>query len=575
MSVIRPSSAVVAAQRMQMGVIARAGQENAILTAVRKQMEALEDKLSSQITRAGQQGDKLRDAGFTRFDNKLSTIEANQPRLDRRTAELAGNLRGLSDEMQCQIRRIDQTDSRLWEWRHQLEEELRTKLTQIETNYDQIASTVRVGKSTSEDMYKKYNQRILKLETMMEERVAAAEDTNQSIVQLHTRLTEVEDAECERARHTAVGLHGGELVLGSDAGRQLEVVTNPADRLTIAAIEAQLTDTVNKMEALQAENHELLTRVESQEERYKTLRTMQDAKDEQYRSLGDRLEKENWDLRLKEISSKFQDLEKNRVVHAEQLEIMEAKIHGTHQSHEELGNALRRLQERSSDALALMAAGDLDVGSPVSISPYAVGHGGMDHGAMDECMSRLKDSEERIDSVHREIQMLRSDSQVGSHVGALVSTLKDIAPKVISHDTALKELQDIAPKVGDHAALISQIHEEVAPKLERHASILKEVQEDYPLKMSAYEADIKKLQEDMGTGLDLSASQYTAAGKSMEAIEIRIGRLESEVSRLVEEVEGGEYGEAVGTIAEDGEDEQDAEEVAPNFRKQRRASSTE
>lgn len=44
-------------------------------------------------------------------------------------------------------------------------------------------------------------------------------------------------------------------------------------------------------------------------------------------------------------------------------------------------------------------------------------------------------------------------------------------------------------------------------------------------------------------------SQYKAVGMSMEAIEARFGRLETEVSRLVDEVEGGEYPVAVGALS--------------------------
>ncbi|CAK0885568.1 unnamed protein product, partial [Prorocentrum cordatum] len=69
----------------------KAAHESAILSAVKQQMDALEDRLCSQIVRAQQQGDRVRDAAFSRVESKVATTEAAQPRVDRRLAELNGN----------------------------------------------------------------------------------------------------------------------------------------------------------------------------------------------------------------------------------------------------------------------------------------------------------------------------------------------------------------------------------------------------------------------------------------------------------------------------------------------------
>merc|ERR1719210_2802598 len=263
---------------------------------------------------------------------------------------------------------------------------------------------------------------------------------------------------------------------------------------------------------------------------------MQDTTNEQVRSLGDRLEKEKWDLKLNDYQTRLQEMDKRWVSHSQQLEIMSQKINGQSQAHDELGNTMRRLQERSADALALMAAGDLDACG--TVSPYAAASSGLD-----EHTNRLKETEDRLETVNQELQMMRSDHAVGSHVAALVNTLEEVAPKVLNHE-----------------AVVKQVEEEITPKLASAASNIQKLQDET---------------EKSRGGLNLLETQYKATGKSMEAIEARVGKLESDVIRLVDEVEGGEYGEAVGTIAEDGEDEQDAEDLVPNFRKQRRASGTE
>mmetsp|Transcript_50350 Transcript_50350/g.126820 ORF Transcript_50350/g.126820 Transcript_50350/m.126820 type:complete len:523 (+) Transcript_50350:74-1642(+) len=492
------AATIVSAQRAQMGVVAKAGQENAILTAVRKQMELLEDKLTGQIARVQQQGEKLRDAAFTRYDTKLVTVETHQPKLDRRLAELSGNLRGLSDEMQCQIRRIDQSDSRLWEWRHQIEEEIKRRLGEMEKNYQEVSSTVRVMKTTGDDVLKKYNQRLLKLESQMEECVVSKEDTNESIMQLHTRLTDVEGTSCERARDLAICLNpevsAGAAPVTSDA-------RDASDRVLLTSLDAKVHDLTLKMEALQSESNEFLSRVESQEERFKSLRTSADAKDEQFRQIGDRLEREDWEGRLNQIMSRIQGLDQSGVDQKEELQIMQNKLNESEQAHEELGNAVRRLQERGIAALAEMK---LDESGELQAAV-----GGEE---VAECTARLKECEDRVDALFCDVQSLRADQELGSRVATVVSSLKDIAPKVIAQDRQMKQLQ-----------------------------------------------------EDL-TSMNVGTSRHK---ETMDSLDVRVGRLEIEVERLVSEVEG--VCEPVATIPEEEEVQEgeadDSNDLPEGFRK--------
>merc|ERR1740121_2274408 len=151
--------------------VAKAAQESAILTAVRRQMESMEEKLGGQIVRVQQQGDRLRDAAFSRVDSKMGSMEALQPKFDRKLAELSGNYKGLSDEMQAQIRRIDQMDTRLWEWRHTVEEEVRTKFAEVEQSHQHINSAIRLANATNEDSMKRITSRLRRLEGLVEERL--------------------------------------------------------------------------------------------------------------------------------------------------------------------------------------------------------------------------------------------------------------------------------------------------------------------------------------------------------------------------------------------------------------------
>ena len=113
--------------RTVVNAAARASYESALLAAVRRQIETFEEKVEKQISKLQVQGDKGKDASLARLEEKVSAAEGLQPRVERRLAELSGNFKGLSDEMQAQIRRVDLLDDRRWEWRHQVEDEMQKK----------------------------------------------------------------------------------------------------------------------------------------------------------------------------------------------------------------------------------------------------------------------------------------------------------------------------------------------------------------------------------------------------------------------------------------------------------------
>merc|ERR1712003_380020 len=100
-----------------------------------------------------------------------NNIEMMQPKMDRRLAELSGNYKGLSDETQTQIRRIDQIDTRLWELRHSLEEEIHTKWVEIEQQQQQAASSIRLAAATNDDAVKRSNARMARLEKLIDEKI--------------------------------------------------------------------------------------------------------------------------------------------------------------------------------------------------------------------------------------------------------------------------------------------------------------------------------------------------------------------------------------------------------------------
>ena len=92
------------------------------MQCVKKQMDALEEKVGGQMSRLKEGHERLKEVHLARLEEKVTAAEGTQPRLERRLAEMSGGFQGISDEQQNQIRRVDAMDERWREWRRSLEE---------------------------------------------------------------------------------------------------------------------------------------------------------------------------------------------------------------------------------------------------------------------------------------------------------------------------------------------------------------------------------------------------------------------------------------------------------------------
>ncbi|CAK8993685.1 Hypothetical protein (Fragment), partial [Durusdinium trenchii] len=155
-----------------------------------QKLEATEEKLSQQIHQVQQQNETLRDEA-----SRAKLCGAEATRFDRRLAELAGSYQGLSSEMELQMRRVEQMDDRLRTWKQELEEAMQKKFADLEQRCQQMESLARLSSSSSEDIISRLSRRLLRVESWIDERTAVAEDVNQSLVNLHARVSQMEDAE--------------------------------------------------------------------------------------------------------------------------------------------------------------------------------------------------------------------------------------------------------------------------------------------------------------------------------------------------------------------------------------------
>lgn len=442
----------------------------------------MEEKLGGQIVRVQQQGDRLRDAAFSRVDAKMGTMETLQPKFDRKLAELSGNYKGLSDEMQAQIRRIDQMDTRLWEWRHQVEDEVRTKFAEVEQSHQQINSAIRLANATSEDSLKRITSRVRRLEGLVEERLTYSDETNQNLAALDSRLQEIESARIQEltlgtsdSANTAMVLHS-----------QTSTVEMGSNIPSLAAVEARLQEAFRKIELSSKESQEMQTRVEAQEERLRSLRTSMESKEEHFRN--SKFDRQDWETKSKELHVLVQDLEKQRVSHSEMLEVFQRRFEQHDKSNEEVGEQIRKLQERSYYNLAepvpeiCESRNELD-GTAASVAEL---DNTVATRGLEDCAERLKAAEERLDVVHNELQGVRSDTELFPRVTVLIESLKQIAPKVMDQEVCVRELHE---KVGH---------------------------------------------------LEARSAMMAEPGQPNDALALRVGRLETDMGRLKLEIEGAE-----------------------------------
>lgn len=221
---------------------------------------------------------------------------------------------------------------------------------------------------------------------------------------LHGRITDLEE---QRTRDAA-----------------LEVSPIPCPEPS-GLLEAQLSSMQQKVEHLQQESHDVRSRMEAQEERWRSLRTLYEAKDEQYRALGDRVERENWEGRFREVSSRLQDLDSFRQEQLERLQIVEQRL----------------AMDFSAEVL-----GPETKSSPGPSSTVQ---------EVNDILPHIEELSSRITAMSVQLDTVKAEQDLAPRVSALVAQLKDVAPKVIAHEGSLKAVQE---QVTAHDNSLTAIH---------------------------------------------------------------------------------------------------------------------
>lgn len=99
----------------------------------------LEEKMMRQVLRLQEQSERFMDIMMHPLEAKVAALEGRQPVIDCSIAELRGNLKGIQESMEIQVRRSDQSETRMCHWRKTLEEELHSRMSEGPAPSDMVS----------------------------------------------------------------------------------------------------------------------------------------------------------------------------------------------------------------------------------------------------------------------------------------------------------------------------------------------------------------------------------------------------------------------------------------------------
>ncbi|CAK8997969.1 unnamed protein product [Durusdinium trenchii] len=99
--------------------------------AARRELDLLEEKMMRQVLRLQEQSERFMDIMMHPLEAKVAALEGRQPVIDCSIAELRGNLKGIQDSIELQVRRSDQNETRMCKWRKTLEEQMHARVGEV------------------------------------------------------------------------------------------------------------------------------------------------------------------------------------------------------------------------------------------------------------------------------------------------------------------------------------------------------------------------------------------------------------------------------------------------------------
>ncbi|CAE7712860.1 unnamed protein product, partial [Symbiodinium sp. KB8] len=209
-------------------------------------MELLEEKLMRQVLRLQEQSERFMDIMMHPLEAKVAAMEGRQPVTDCSIAELRGNLRGLQESLEMQVRRAEQTETRLSKWRKSVEEDLQQKQEEMKRKFSEaVSNSDVVSRNELLELAKLLKQELRKVvdETLKDEKLATQQDLATMTASMRRELASVEKIAAGAAAQKALGQQ--------ELANAAEAVRAEMKTLTERAV-AEETLTMEKFAALDA-----------------------------------------------------------------------------------------------------------------------------------------------------------------------------------------------------------------------------------------------------------------------------------------------------------------------------------
>jgi len=119
------------------------------------------------------------EASIEKAEQRVSSQVDAQRKLEQKIAEVRGGLTGLSEEVQPLMKRIEQADTRFWDFRRSLEDEVRSNLSYLMTEQQSTSEKLRALREEATASQQQQQQsaeepRLKRLEEALAELAAAA-----------------------------------------------------------------------------------------------------------------------------------------------------------------------------------------------------------------------------------------------------------------------------------------------------------------------------------------------------------------------------------------------------------------
>ncbi|CAJ1369262.1 unnamed protein product [Effrenium voratum] len=169
----------------------------------------------------------------------------------------------------------------------------------------------------------------------------------------------------------------------------------------------------------------------------KTLRTLFENREDHLRTLGERVERSDWDLKLEAIRQALQEDHRERTAHAERLELLTKRVEYQEQAIEDVCFVREQVHKEAEPEVSVALL------------------------------------EDQVKALSLELQEMKSENDLGPRVSALLSQLREIAPKVIAHEQSIRQLEERSEEKERKLQELGQLQDQVG-RLSASALALKQ-----------------------------------------------------------------------------------------------------